>query len=112
MCVAYLRMDERQAHPVGPEESSESVHGPDPEQAQPQPQAPPVVYPFMEEFMHIIRNIGQPPAPVGNVVDENYEKIRKQGAKVFVGTTDPTVAEEWLRGTERILDRFDCTTEK
>ena len=36
-------MDERQALPVGPEESSESVHGPGPEQAQPHPQAPPAV---------------------------------------------------------------------
>ena len=60
----------------------------------------------------MMRNIGQPPAPVGNVVDENYEKIRKQGAKAFVGTIDPAVMEEWLRSTERILDRFDCTTEK
>ena len=112
MCVVYLRMDECQALPVGPEESSESVHGPGPEQVQPQPQAPPAAYPFMQEFMQMMRNIGQPPAPVGNVMDENYEKIRKQGAKAFVGTTDPAVAEEWFRGTERILDRFDCTTEK
>ena len=45
-------------------------------------------------------------------MDENYEKIRKQGAKAFAGTTDPTVTEEWLRGTERILDSFDYTTKK
>ena len=109
MCVAYLRMDEHQALQVDPEESSESVHGH--EQAQPQV-PPPAAYPFMEEFMQMMRNIGQLPAPVGNVVDETYEKIRKQGAKAFAGTTDPAVVEEWLRGTERILDRFDCTSEK
>ena len=56
MCVAYLRMDERQALPVGPEESSESVHGPGPEQAQSQPQAPPAAYPFMQQFMQMMRN--------------------------------------------------------
>ena len=60
----------------------------------------------------MMRNIGQPPAPVGNVVDENFEKIRKQGAKAVVGTTDPAVAEEWLRATERIINRFNCTSEK
>ena len=106
MCVAYLRMDEHQALPVIPEGSSESVHGPAPEQA------PPAAYPIMQEFMQMMRNMNQPPAPVGNVVDETYERIRKQSAKAFMGTTDPAVAEEWLRGTERILDRFDCTTEK
>ena len=37
-------------------------------------------------------------------LDENFEKIRKQGAKVFTGTTDPMVAEEWLISTERVLD--------
>ena len=58
MCVVYLRMDERQALPVGPEESSESVHGPGIEQAQPQPQAPPTAYPFMEEFVQMMQNIG------------------------------------------------------
>ena len=42
----------------------------------------------------MMRNIGQPPAPVGNVVDETYEKIRKQGAKAFARATDPAVAEE------------------
>ena len=45
-------------------------------------------------------------------MDENFKKIRKQGAKVFIGTTDPIVAEEWLRGTERVLNQFDCTPEK
>ena len=40
------------------------------------------------------------------------KKIRKQSAKAFVGTTNPTIAEEWLRGTQRILNRFDCTSKK
>ena len=111
MCIAYLRMDEYQALPIAPEGLSKSVHRPEPEQPQPQV-PPPAAYPFMEEFVQMMRNIGQPPAPVGNVVDETYEKIRKQGAKAFVGTTDPTIMEEWLKRTERILNRFDCTSEK
>ena len=106
MCVVYLIMDEHQALRVDPEESFESVHGPE----QPQPQVPPATYPFMHEFFQIMRNIGQP--PVGNVVDETYEKIRKQGTKAFMSTTDPAIAEEQLRGTERILDRFKCTSKK
>ena len=48
----------------------------------------------MQVFVQMIRNVGQP--PVGNVVDETYEKIRKQSAKAFAGTIDPAVAEEWL----------------
>ena len=45
-------------------------------------------------------------------IDKNYERVKKQGAKVFTGTTDPAVAEEWLRSTERILDRIECTPEQ
>ena len=29
-----------------------------------------------------------------SALDENFEKIRKQSAKVFIGTTDPMVAED------------------
>ncbi|KAL0453903.1 UNVERIFIED_CONTAM: Transposon Ty3-G Gag-Pol polyprotein, partial [Sesamum latifolium] len=36
----------------------------------------------------------------------------KTGAKVFAGTTDPAEAEEWLRNTERVLDRIECTPEQ
>ncbi|KAL0463175.1 UNVERIFIED_CONTAM: Transposon Tf2-12 polyprotein [Sesamum latifolium] len=46
------------------------------------------------------------------VIDKNYEIVRRQGAKVFPGTTDPTEAEEWLRNTERVLDRIECTPEQ
>ena len=91
MCIAYIRMDEHQALPVAPEGSLESVHRPEPEQPQPQV-PPPAVYPFIEEFVQMMRNIGQPLAPVGNVVDETYEKVRKQGAKAFAGATDSAVA--------------------
>ncbi|KAL2226403.1 UNVERIFIED_CONTAM: Transposon Ty3-I Gag-Pol polyprotein, partial [Sesamum indicum] len=46
------------------------------------------------------------------VIDKNYEIVRRQGAKVFAGTTDPAEAEEWLRNTERVLDRIECTFEQ
>ena len=39
-----------------------------------------------------------------STLDENYEKIRKQRAKAFIGTTDLIIAEEWLRSTERVLN--------
>ena len=111
-------MEERQAPPIAPEGSSESVHWQDPmhaldehEQFPEQPQPPQAPFPpFMQEFMQAIRHMAH--RPNEGALDENFEKIRKQGAKVFTGTTDPMVAEEWLRSTERVLDRFECTTEK
>ena len=47
-----------------------------------------------------------------SALDDHYKKIRKQGTNVFAGTTDPMVAEEWLRNLERVLNRIKCTTEK
>ena len=41
--------------------------------------------------------------------EEIFVKLKKHGAEEFVGTTDPTVAEEWLRKFERIAERFNCT---
>ncbi|XP_050216711.1 uncharacterized protein LOC126667700 [Mercurialis annua] len=41
-------------------------------------------------------------------IDKNYERVRKQGAKTFGGTTDHAKAEEWLRNTERVLDIIEC----
>ncbi|KAL0401530.1 UNVERIFIED_CONTAM: hypothetical protein Slati_4182900 [Sesamum latifolium] len=46
------------------------------------------------------------------IIDKNYEIVRRQGAKVFPGTTDPAEVEEWLRNTERVLDRIECTPEQ
>ena len=82
MCVAYLRMDEHQALQVDPDESSEFVYRPE----QVQPQVPPhAAYPFMQEFVQMMRNVGQP--PVGNVVDENYKKISKVQKPLWVPLT-------------------------
>ena len=91
MCTAYLRMDEHQAFRVDPEESSESVYRPEPEQSQPQVPSH-AAYPFMQEFIQMMRNVGQP--PIGNIVDETYKNIRKKSAKAFAGTADPVVAKK------------------
>ncbi|KAL2236238.1 UNVERIFIED_CONTAM: Transposon Ty3-I Gag-Pol polyprotein, partial [Sesamum indicum] len=50
--------------------------------------------------------------PHDAVIDKNYEIVRRQRAKVFASTTDPAEAEEWLRNTERVLDRIECTSEQ
>ena len=64
----------------------------------------------MQEFVQAIRDMAQ--RLNESTLDENFEKIKKQGAKAFTGTTDPMAAEEWLRSTERVLDQFECTPEK
>ncbi|KAL0282348.1 UNVERIFIED_CONTAM: Retrovirus-related Pol polyprotein from transposon [Sesamum angustifolium] len=46
------------------------------------------------------------------VIDKNYEVVRRQGAEVFAGTTDPAEAEEWLRNTKRVLNIIECTSEQ
>ncbi|KAL0291935.1 UNVERIFIED_CONTAM: hypothetical protein Sangu_3259100, partial [Sesamum angustifolium] len=52
------------------------------------------------------------PQPQDAVIDKNYEVVRRQGAKVFAGTTDPAEADEWLRNTDRVLDSIECTSEQ
>ncbi|KAL0313696.1 UNVERIFIED_CONTAM: hypothetical protein Scaly_2909500, partial [Sesamum calycinum] len=49
------------------------------------------------------------PQPQDAVIDKNYLRGK---AKVFASTTDPAEAEEWLRNTERVLDRVECTSEQ
>ena len=64
----------------------------------------------MQEFVQIIKEVTQ--KSVDSALDDHYEKIRKQGTNVFTGTTNPMVAEERLKNTERVLNRIKCTTEK
>ena len=69
---------------------------------------------MMQQFMEMMQRMTQAQSSRSqeSSIDKNYERVRKQGAKVFTGTTDPTIAEEWLRSTERILDRIECTSEQ
>ncbi|XP_070026272.1 uncharacterized protein [Nicotiana sylvestris] len=39
----------------------------------------------------------------------NFEKMRKMSGVEFEGTTDPTVAEQWLERMERVFDQLECT---
>ncbi|KAK4388583.1 Retrovirus-related Pol polyprotein from transposon.6 [Sesamum angolense] len=105
---------------VGPTESLESVQGHDHAsehqglEAQNRNVPPPEANPFMQQFIEIMQRMAPQPQPQPHdaVIDKNYEVVRRQGAKVFVGTTDPAEAEEWLRNTERVLDRIECISEQ
>ncbi|KAL0462736.1 UNVERIFIED_CONTAM: Retrovirus-related Pol polyprotein from transposon [Sesamum latifolium] len=109
---------------AGPTESLESVQGHDHAsehqglEAQNRDAPQPEVNPYMQQFLEIMQRMTPQPQPQPQpqlqdaVIDKNYEIVRRQGAKVFPGTTDPAEAEEWLRNTERVLDRIECTPEQ
>ncbi|KAL0298102.1 UNVERIFIED_CONTAM: hypothetical protein Sangu_3161100 [Sesamum angustifolium] len=105
---------------AGPTESLESVQGHDHGsehqglEAQNTNVPPPDANPFMQQFIEIMQRMApQPlPQPQDAVIDKNYEVVRRQGAKVFADATDPAEVEEWLRNTERVLDRIECTSEQ
>ena len=94
-------MVEHGDHFIGPEESGESVHdhgqafGLDDQHNVPPPN---------QQFFELMQ--GCRPLPTD---EEIFVKLKKHRAEEFVGTTDPTVDEEWLRKFERIAERFNCT---
>ena len=45
----------------------------------------------------------------GNVRERRYDRLRKQGAVDFNGSTDPIEAETWLKRTQRVLNLMKCT---
>ncbi|KAK4410435.1 hypothetical protein Sango_0116500 [Sesamum angolense] len=100
---------------AGPTESLESVQGHDHAsehqglEAQNRNTPPPEANPFMQQFIEIMQRMVPQPQPHDAVIDKNYEVVRRQGAKAFAGTIDLAEAEEWLRNTERVLDRIECT---
>ncbi|KAL0294538.1 UNVERIFIED_CONTAM: hypothetical protein Scaly_3120000 [Sesamum calycinum] len=118
--VYNKRMEASGENAAGPTESLESVQGHDHAsehqglEAQNRNVPPPEANPFMQQFIEIMQRMApQPqPQPRDAVIDKNYEVVRRQGTKVFAGTTDPAEAEEWLRNTERVLDRIECTPEQ
>ncbi|KAL2232342.1 UNVERIFIED_CONTAM: hypothetical protein Sindi_1414200 [Sesamum indicum] len=113
-------MEASRENAAGPAESIESVQGHDSgskhqglefqNRNAPQPE----INPFMQQFMEMMQRMALPPQsqPQDAVIDKNYEIVRRQGAKVFAGTTNPAEVEEWLRNTERVLDRIECTSEQ
>ena len=110
-------MEEQGEPTAGPVGSFESVHAYEnvpesPVHDAPSEHAPQQdVNPMMQQFMEMMQRTAQAQSSRSQKsnIDKNYERVRNQGAKVFTGTTDPTIAEEWLRSTERILDRIECT---
>ncbi|KAL0440175.1 UNVERIFIED_CONTAM: hypothetical protein Slati_2500500, partial [Sesamum latifolium] len=119
VCISY-RMEASGEPAAGPDESLESVHdrGHESEHHRSETQnrnvPQPDVNPIMQQFVEFMQRMTQPTQPQhhGVTIDKNYEVVRRQGAKVFTGTTDPAEAEEWLRNTERVLDRIECTVEQ
>ncbi|KZV53561.1 hypothetical protein F511_40886 [Dorcoceras hygrometricum] len=73
----------------------------------PPPPPPPQLTPYERASMDMIAGITrllerQSERP-GKLHEEDVaERFRKQGPKEFIGTTDPLVAEEWIRSLETI----------
>ena len=108
------------------------MHGVEHANAPPQPvqELPQVMQQFLETLQQLMQPVLQTVNRVANqpvqqpvmqqmaevreteARDKTYDRLRKQGATEFEGTTDPEVAEEWLRETDRVLDRLDCTPEQ
>ncbi|KAL2252900.1 UNVERIFIED_CONTAM: putative mitochondrial protein, partial [Sesamum indicum] len=105
---------------AGLTESLESVHGHDSGseyqglESQNRNAPQPEINPFMQQFIEMMQRMAPSPQsqPLDAVIDKNYEIVRRQGAKLFAGTTDLAEAEEWLRNTERVLDKIECTSEQ
>ncbi|KAK4395668.1 Transposon Tf2-12 polyprotein [Sesamum angolense] len=114
------RMEASGENAAGPTESLESVQGHDHAsehqglEAQNRNVLPPEANPVMQQFIEITQRMAPQPQsqPQDAVIEKNYEVVRRQGAKVFAGTTDPAEAKEWLRNTKRVLDRIECTPEQ
>ncbi|KAL5565617.1 hypothetical protein UlMin_028782 [Ulmus minor] len=78
----------------------------------------------IERLLQAQNNQGNPPPPPPphnerpqpqarvNTIEPLYERFRKQGPPSFEGTTDPLVAEEWIRSIERILDFMMLTDQE
>ncbi|KAL5570722.1 hypothetical protein UlMin_020319 [Ulmus minor] len=78
----------------------------------------------IERLLQAQNNQGNPPTPSPphderpqpqarvNTIEPLYERFRKQGPPSFEGTTDPLVAEEWIRSIERILDFMMLTDQE
>ncbi|KAL2243530.1 UNVERIFIED_CONTAM: Transposon Ty3-G Gag-Pol polyprotein [Sesamum indicum] len=105
-CCIQGTMEESKENAADPTESLESVQGHDSgsehqglkSQNRNVPQ--PEISPFMQHFLKMMQRLAaRPPS-----------QSQDTGGKVFAGTTDP--AEEWLRNTERVLDRIECTSEQ
>ncbi|XP_070003114.1 uncharacterized protein [Nicotiana sylvestris] len=55
-----------------------------------------------EYFRHLAGTMSKPS-------EMNFEKMRKMGGVEFEGTTNPTVAEQWLERLKRVFKQLDCS---
>ncbi|XP_075083335.1 uncharacterized protein LOC142167078 [Nicotiana tabacum] len=62
----------------------------------------PLFQQMVEFFCHLAGTMSEPS-------EMNFEKMRKIGGVEFKGTTDPTVAEQWLERMERVFEQLECT---
>nr|XP_033508467.1 uncharacterized protein LOC117273401 [Nicotiana tomentosiformis] len=62
----------------------------------------PLFQQMAEFFCHLAETMSEPS-------EMNFEKMRKMGGVKFEGTTDPTVAEQWLERMERVFEQLECT---
>ncbi|KZV40679.1 hypothetical protein F511_18435 [Dorcoceras hygrometricum] len=77
----------------------------------PPPPPPPQLTPYERASMDMLAGITrllerQSERPEKSHDEDVAERFRKKGLKEFAGTTDPLVAEEWIRSMETIYDYF------
>ncbi|KZV41366.1 hypothetical protein F511_34374 [Dorcoceras hygrometricum] len=75
----------------------------------PPPPPPPQLTPYERASVDMLAGITKllerhSERPGKSHEEDVAERFRKQGPKEFAGTTDPLVAEEWIRSMETIYD--------
>ena len=88
-----------EGHSEGPVDSQESVHAQHEQEN------------FTRQVVEELRRLTQPPPPPPPPVetpelDSNFGKLRRHGGQEFEGTTDPMVAEEWVKSIEQVFTHF------
>ncbi|KAA0056177.1 uncharacterized protein E5676_scaffold206G00020 [Cucumis melo var. makuwa] len=67
-----------------------------------------------EQFARIAEEIGRPDRAEPSDPEKAYEieRLKKLGATVFEGSTDPADAENWLNMLEKCFDEMNCPEER
>ena len=103
--VNHIGMEEHSENPLGSEGSvhAHPIHEP------PMAAAEEVARQIAEELRRLAQQPPPPPPPPiaeTPALDPNFGKLRKHGGKEFEGTTDPVVAEEWVKSIEQVFTQF------
>ncbi|XP_048226844.1 uncharacterized protein LOC125369163 [Ricinus communis] len=102
-------MDEHSTGPVG-SHSSVHAHHIEQEQMHENEQSQGKAEGYAQQIAEELRRLAQqqPPPPLNvPALDANFGKLRKHGGKEFEGTTDPIVAEEWLKSVKGVFTQFN-----